>query len=205
MKSISLDNLPKKWHSVVAVSLLLLVLFLLYLITLQPILDKHKYYRDNIEASIQKLNRYRRIIAREPELTAKLEKLNQDQSHNHLYLGQQSDALAATQLRQWVKTAVESNGGILTSTQNLPVINNKNFFKIGIKVRLSGGVNMLRQLFYTLESHRPLLFIENLQISGRQIRQRSRVDPKNIIEKTELTVNFDLYGYMRGMSEASNP
>lgn len=191
-------HLSKKWHGAVAMGLLLLVLLMAYFALVQPVIAKHAFYHENIASMQQRLQKYKQIIASKPTLEAKLNQLQREQTTNAYYLEQQSAPLAATELRKWVKTVVESSGGVLMSTQSLPAPEGEPFPRVGINVRMTGDTEMLQKVLYSLESRRPLLFIDNLQIRSRQIRRRSQRDRRTIIEETQLTISFELYGYMRG-------
>jgi general secretion pathway protein M len=198
-------HLSEKWHCAAAVGLLLLTLLMAYFATIQPVITKHAFYQENIASMQQRLQKYRQIIASRPALEAELNQLRREQATNAYYLEQQSAPLAATELRKWVKTAVESSGGILMSTQSLPVLENELFPRVGISVRMTGSTETLQKVLYDLESRRPLLFVDHLQVTGRQIRRRSPRDPRTIIEETQLTISFELYGYMRGSDAPDAP
>lgn len=190
-------SLSKDWHGAAAVGLLLLVLLLGYIVLIQPVISKHEFYQTNITSMQRRLHKYREMIASRPALEARLNQLRRKQAANAYFLEQQSAALAATDLRSRVKAVVESSGAVLTSTQNLPLIEDELFPRVGLSVRMTGDTEALEKVLYELESHPPLLFVDNLQVYSRQIRRRSQYDRRVIIEETHLTISFDLYGYMR--------
>lgn len=192
------SRLLKDWQGVAAAGLLLFVSLVGYFAAVQPVIAKHAFYEENIASMQRRLHKYRQMIASQPALEAKLRQLQRKQADNAYYLKQQSAALAATELRSRVKAAVESSGGVLVSTQSLPLIKDELFPRVGLSVRMTGDAESLQKVLYELESHPPLLFMDHLQVYSRQIRRRSRHNPKVIIEETQLTVSFELYGYMRG-------
>jgi general secretion pathway protein M len=196
-------HLPGKWHCAAAIGLLSLTLLMVYFAFIQPVIAKHAFYQENIASMQRRLQKYKQIIASRPVLEAELNRLQREQAVNAYYLEQQSAPLAATELRKWVKTVVESSGGTLMSTQSLPLLENEPFPRIGISVRMSGDTEILQKVLYDLESRRPLLFVDNLQVRSRQIRRRSPRDRRTIIEETRLTISFELYGYMRGKGALS--
>jgi general secretion pathway protein M len=196
-------HLSGKWHCAVAIGLLLLTLLMAYFAIVQPVITKHAFYQENIASMQQRLQKYKQIIASRPALEAKLSQLQRKQAANAYYLEQQSAPLAATELRKWVKTVVELSGGVLMSTQSLPLLENELFPRVGINVRMSGKTETLQKVLHDLESRRPLLFVDHLQVSSRQIRRRSPRDRRTIIEETQLTISFELYGYMRGNGASS--
>ncbi len=53
----------------------------------------------------------------------------------------------------------------------------------------------LQNVLYTLESAKPYLFVDNLDVRRRvQRRRRKQTQPE---AESRLTVRFDLYGYIR--------
>lgn len=193
-------NLPlsEKWHGAAALGLLLLTLLVAYLAIVHPVIAKHEFYHENIASMQQRLEKYNQIIASRPALEAELQRLQRAQAANAYYLEQQSPPLAATELRKRVKSVIEASDGVLISTQSLPLVQNEPFPRVGISVRMSGDTETLHRVLYDLESRRPLLFVDDLQVRSRQIRRRSRLDRRVIIEETQLTISFEVYGYMRG-------
>lgn len=193
-------GLPGDWHGAAAAGLLLLVLLIGYFAIVQPIISKHEFYEENITSMQRRLHKYREMVASKPAMEARLNQLRRKQAANAYFLEQQSAALAATDLRSRVKAAVESSDAELISTQSLPLVENELFPRVGLSVRMTGDTAALQRVLYELESHPPLLFVDDLQVYSRQIRRRSRHNPRTIIEETRLTISFELYGYMRGSS-----
>jgi hypothetical protein len=47
-----------------------------------------------------------------------------------------------------------------------------------------------------LEAGQPFLFVDSVDISSRQARRRRR-NQKTVAENVDLSINYDVYGYMR--------
>ena len=64
-----------------------------------------------------------------------------------------------------------------------------------IRVQLSGTTSALHKVLYRLESGKPFLFLDNLDIGNRRARRRRKNQTQD--QNPELRVRFDLYGYLR--------
>lgn len=193
----AITHLIGRWHCRIAIALLLFVLLAGYWLMARPMIAKYHDYRANIEQLQDRLQRLRRMLASRQALQEQIQQVRQNGVVNSYYLKQSSPTLAATDLQQKVKEIVESNGGSLVSTQILPVTKEGDFSKVAIRVAMTGDTETLQKLSYVLESARPLLFVDDLQIRTRQIRQfnrRGNTDDTQV----QLSIQFDLSGYMLG-------
>jgi general secretion pathway protein M len=182
-------------HRLTALALLLIALSGVYGLIARPLLNKYHFYQNNIENLQERLQRLRGMLATRRELEAQIQRVQQDSSVDVYYLKQQSPMLGATDLQQQVKSIVEANGGRLISTQILPVTQEKGFSRVGINVQMTGDTKVLQRIIYALESNRPLLFINNLQVIARTIRYSGR--DNQLGTNLQLTIQFDLAGYLR--------
>lgn len=162
-----------------------------------------QHYAEATEQLQDRLMRYQRLIAQRPLLEQKLGEVREDDTVDAYYLNQTSPTLAATELQRRAGQVVQNNGGSLTSSQILPVEEEDGFSKVGIRVQMNGSVDALNKALYVLESTRPTVFIDNVQIRARTVRQRvpSRSAQQNggveIKTEIQLTAQFELAGYMR--------
>lgn len=181
---------------ILAVLLLALVLAGIHQLVEGVLVAKYQFYATQIQQLQDRLYKLNGMLATRPDLEARLRQLKQDESVQVYFLQQASPTLAATELQQRVKNAVESHGGTLTSTQILPVAEESGFTKVAIRVMLNGDTEGLQKILYDLEAQTPLLFIDNLQISSRQVRQ-FRQDRRAAPDMSvQLTTQFELIGYL---------
>ena len=60
-----------------------------------------------------------------------------------------------------------------------------------------GPIAALHPILYALESERPFVFLDNLDVRNRRARRRAELEDLD----PQLTIRFDLSGYLRpGMS-----
>jgi hypothetical protein len=92
-----------------------------------------------------------------------------------------------------VGAKIEKNGGKLRSIQILPVKTDGDFKRVSVRVQLTATLGSFARILYALESGKPYVFIDNLDVKnrrGRKAKQKEEEDP-------ELVIRFDLYGYLR--------
>lgn len=200
-------------HRLIALALLISLIGAGYYAFDRYWLGHFQRYSDESTQLLDRLVRFKRLAASREPLANAIKKVREASPDNAYYLSQASPNLAATDLQQQVRSAIESNGGSLTSTQILPVSQQGNFSRVAIRVQMTGDVPVLQKMLYALETAQPLLFIENVQIRGRTIRQRVRTPqnqprdrrtrrnqprtPPQIKTTVQLTTQFELVGYMR--------
>jgi len=201
-----MDRPGKKWQCAAAIGLVLLTGAVLYAAIARPLIEKRQFYRDHIQSMQANLGRLEALVATRPELESRLAALQQDQGSKGAYLRETTPALAATGLRRRVKEIVQSSGGKLVSTQNLPMKEGQRFERVTLKVQMTGSTEALQQVLHGLESQRPYLFVDDLSVRAREIRRRRprtrrdrrrRAKPRPpAVKETRLTVTFQLYGYL---------
>jgi len=193
-------------HRLIALLLLIAVIGAVQWVFERYWLGQQQYYQAATEQMQDRLVRYQRLIEQRPMLEQKLGEVRTDDTVDAYYLDQETPTLAATELQRRAGQAVQSNGGSLTSSQILPVEDESGFSKIAIRVQMNGNIDALNKTLHILESSRPTMFIDNVQIRARAIRQRvprtttntDRRQRQRYDVKTEirLTAQFELAGYM---------
>lgn len=181
---------------VIALILLVGVIAVPYVFIAQPLLAKQQENRDTIAQYRDQLRSYRRIAANRPQLQTRYEQLQRDPISQGAYLSGESEALVAAKLQNRVKTIIEANGGQLASTQILQSGDEDGFRVVTIRVRMTADIDSASKIFYALEAGQPFLFVDSVDISSRQARRRRR-NQKTVAENVDLSINYDVYGYMR--------
>jgi general secretion pathway protein M len=186
-------DLPKWVSRTAALSLLVFVIGALYLLVVSPAIEAHRSTDEATQETLEQLARYENISKTNPNRKAQLEKLARQQSQSGVYLAGDTDALAAAGLQEDVGAKIEKNGGKLRSIQILPVKTDGNFKRVSVRVQLTATLGSFARILYALESGRPYVFIDNLDVKNR----RGRKAKQKAVENPELVIRFDLYGYLR--------
>jgi general secretion pathway protein M len=197
-------RLTENYHRAAAVALLVVVGFGVYSLIDGMLATRYRFYRDHVEELQDRLQRLNSMLATGPELEARIRQVRADSPVDLYTLKPAPPPIAATELQQQVKDVVESNGGNLVSTQILPANVEGGFTKVTIRVQMTSDTEALQKVLYDLESHEPLLFIDNLQVRARPVRQPRRrlrgnaQPPPEAPSTVQLTTRFELAGFMRG-------
>lgn len=168
-----------------------------YLVVNQGLLARYHYYREFLEQQQARLQQVNRIAASREPIQQLITKIAQDQGITAQYLPQSAPALAAAELQQRIRSVVEAAGGTLRSTQALPPVEEGNTVKVAVSVMLTGDTGNLEKILYDLEGQTPLLFVDNLEISARENRQRLPGGRMATYSRIQLSVQFEVSGYLR--------
>lgn len=183
--------LTPRLSRLLAVALLVFVVVVPYLGILRPYLESLREGREEIAEIVALRDRYVALAAG-VRIDGWEEGLREEGDGQPAYLQGPSEALVSADLQNRVKMVVQENGGELNSTQVLEPTSEETFRRLSVRVRMSGGSEALYKVLYALETERPFLFIDNIDINARTMRVREGQG-----ETIELMVSFDLFGYMR--------
>jgi general secretion pathway protein M len=173
-----------------ALGLLLACVTLVWLGIVEPWRAANRTLNQRIEAAEHELVELRAVAALQPELARRLAALSKDAAEDD-YLTGETETIALADLQDQVRTKAQAQGGHTRSTSVVaPVDEAEGFRRIGVQVELEIGTAGLRELLYQLESGRPLLLVENLELLAQPAADAS-------VEEPRLQASFDLVGYMR--------
>ncbi len=183
-----------------ALAILVVLLVVLAAAVVWPFTNRFEHYSQALEQLEFRLRRFSAVAASQAPLQDQVEALRQRWQAQDYLLARDTPALASADLQQLVSQAVGDHGGQLLSTQVLPPQPEDGFLRIGIKVRMTGNVEALRGVLNDLESGRPPLLVDSLQVqrSRQRFRRRSRGEPE-VEPETLLEVDFELAAYMRAV------
>ncbi len=191
------QNLNKSQQIGLASGLLGMVIAVFCVLVAVPVVQKSRLYSETIEELEFRLQRFKKIAAGKDLWLSRAEAIKRRQGETNHFITRETSALASADLQQLVKTIIASAGGELTSTQVVPQKNEENFVRITIKVRMTGNMDVLRHVLYDIETAKPLLILENINL--RPIRGRRNRKTRKIEASDKLNINFDVVGYMRAM------
>jgi general secretion pathway protein M len=162
-----------------------------------PLLGAYQQGERDIEDARTLLQRYRALAEQRPRLAERLAEQEERAAAAAGYLEGPSDALAAAQLQDRVKSVVEAAGGELRSTQILPaeaLEGDLGFRRTTIRVQIAVTIEGLASILYELETGQPYLLIDDVTVRQERVRRRRRSEPES---EPILDVNLELFGYLR--------
>ena len=174
-----------------AIGLLVLAVVAVLGVTLAPFVWLHMRYDRAIEDATDRLDRYRRVAAKAPELRKALDVMREKDSRR-FFLKNSAPNLAGAELQEMVKAAIEGNGGRITTSQNPAPRDDGRMKQIVTNVQFFATTPALAKILYTIETQQPYLVVENLTVRPLQAFRGFRPGAG---QEPELNVQFDVVGW----------
>ena len=183
-----------------AVALLVALLAFGWLVAVEPVMAELRDTRAQIEQARDLLARYEAINAGRAGLEAELTRWREQVLPESGLFPADDPAVVAAELQSSVSGIVKRNQGDLLSIQILRGQAEGPLQTAPVRVQFSAELEAVMDILYDLESARPYLFIDNLQVRTGRVARRVRTvrgrGAEPIVE--QLFVICDVYGYVRG-------
>ena len=190
--SMTLSDKQQRW---LAIGLLLGVTISIGLLIFIPWYGSLIKTQEDIEEQVFRDKRYQRVIASREEVLVEIEKGRKEINALGYFTNQATPALAAAELQKRIKQMVQDADGEISSTQVLPNKDEDGLLRITVKVKLTGDMEMLRNLLFEIDSEKPLMIIENLTIiPGRKKRNRKT---RKTEQTDKVVVTLEVSSYIR--------
>jgi general secretion pathway protein M len=179
-----------------AVVILGIALLGAYRLIFAPLMIAYQDGETTIEQSKELLQRYQALAQQRSLLADRLTEQQERAASAAGYLQGPSDALAAAQLQDRVKSVVEAAGGELRSTQILPaeqLEDDLGFRRTTLRINFIVTIEGLETTLYEIETGQPYLIIDDVTVRQERVRRR-RNDPE---KEPVLDVSLKLFGYRR--------
>lgn len=190
-------SLPQLASRLAAIALLIVILVAVYLFVINPVVAAYRTADEEIEQARELLERYQVMALNKSVLRQRLNEVYARQSDTGVYLTGATDALAAAELQTRVRQGVVEFGGQLRSTQNLPAKVDRDFRRVAVRVQLTANLSSLHHLLFRLESEKPFVFVDSLDVRNRRGTRRQALENFD----PQLTIRFDLFGYLNPEAE----
>jgi len=175
-----------------AVALLIVVLAFLALATVVPLTARVAGLRDQIETERVLLGKFMAVAVREGD-AAELDRVSRSALESGPYLKGESEALMAASLQTMLAQLATADRVRFQSTRALPARERNETRLIGVSVQFHAEIEQVRALLFRIETHRPLLFVE-----GLQIRAVSPFSQRDAAQAGVLEVRLDVFGAIPG-------
>jgi general secretion pathway protein M len=189
-----IDSLTGRQRQLLALAILSMVVVIIFALTVAPLWAVNRHYLYTIEVLDGRLEILQRTASAGSGLRSQHEQLKRSLARNRHYLTSTSEALAAADLQRIVKQIAGTKGMEVLSTQILPASEEAEFTRVALKVRMRGVLDNLVEVFHTLETGQPYLFLDNVSVRSTSRRRHSDIAAQM------LDVDFDLIGYMHKQS-----
>jgi general secretion pathway protein M len=187
----AIARLPAQQQRTLAILFLAAAVAIVLLVLLLPVVLLHRHYNNAISSMDDRLETYRRVAAQAPEYRKALD-LMRDKDARRFFLKNTAANLAGAELQELVRSAVEGNGGRITTSQNQTPKEDGRYRQIGLNVQFFASTPNLQKILYALETQQPYLSIENLTLrplnAFRGFRPGAGQEP-------EINVQLDVVGF----------
>jgi general secretion pathway protein M len=139
------------------------------------------------------LQRFDRLGDARAALEAQLTAIEAQPTATAYYLEGATDALAAAALQDRVTKLVENSGASIVSIQTLPSSEEQGLRRVAIRLQMAAELAPLVRILHGLETGVPVLFLDSIELQSYNVPYG---DPDEPQVEPQLTVGFDLYGYL---------
>jgi hypothetical protein len=187
----AIAKLPAQRQRALAIALLVAAVILVLAVLIVPLYLLHRHYDDKIAEFSDRVERYRRIAAQAPEYRKALDVMK-DKSGRRFFLKNSAPNLAGAELQEQVRTAIESNGGRITTSQNQGPKDDGRFRQITVTVQFFASSPALQKILYALEAQPPYLSVESMTLRPLNAFRGFKPAPG---QEPEINVQLDVAGF----------
>ena len=180
------------WHPALSLLILLALLGMLWLLLLRPAFDSRQAFAARVADMQAQYRRFAVAAAQTEHLRATVAALRQNGSPRRGFLTENTAALAAADLQNHIKRLIEDTGGALISAQVMPQGEQEQviFPRVGIRVRMRGGMDTVQRLLYRVAADGPVLLLDNILL------QNPHGGGHAAQEAARLEIRFDVTGFI---------
>jgi general secretion pathway protein M len=173
---------------ILAVGILLGAIILFYMVLVAPLIGLYDSGAEALQDRADLAQRLQNATRELPRLRQAAEDLKAGAADEQLLLEGDSDTVAAATLQTTVKTLIEDGGARLDSAEILPPEKRDPYQKVGLRVSFTGDLTLLTAVLRGIETARPVIFVDNVDIRGEGGAGQDDGGQA-------LTIAFDLYGF----------
>ncbi len=183
-----------------ALAILALLALALLTAAVLPVWLLHRHYDAHLREMARQKQTYTALNDARPMMTNAVEVLKARDTKKFFLKGTTA-ALASAELQDVVKSAVESNGGRVISTQAIPHKDDGTYRQVSTMVQMAVNIQSLRRVLHTLEGREPYLFVDALSVRSN-LPSGFKATPGF---EPEMTVQIDISGYAAVTEGAPTP
>lgn len=163
MNTAFLHRLTPSQSRSLAFGVLALIVIVVLSALLVPALMLHRHYDEAIEEFTDRLTRFRRVAAQAPALNKALDTVR-ERNGRRFFLRNTAPNLASAELSELVKAAIESNGGRITTSQNVQPKDDERMKQVGANVQFFATIANLQRVLSALETQQPYVVVSNVTV-----------------------------------------
>lgn len=180
---------------VAALSILFVVLGVVYGFVVNPLVNRYSANHEQIAQLQQRLAGYRRIASEAPAVKAALNRKLGEIKRAAYFLRNTKHALASAELQELVRGRITAAKGHLMSSQAYDVSRVEGREQVSVEVRVQGDIGVLRSLLFELTTGRPVVFVDDLNVTAYRGRAVGRLaqSPNTDGQMLDIRVRVSAY------------
>src|SRR5262245_26146850 len=187
----TITKLPAARQRALAIALLVAAVLVVLVVLWLRLYLPSKHSDDTIAQCSDRVERYRRIAAQAPEYRKALDVMK-EKDGRRFFLKNSAPNLAGAELQEQVRTAIESNGGRITTSQNQGPKDDGRFRQITVTVQFFASSPALQKILYALEAQPPYLSVESMTLRPLNAFRGFKPAPG---QEPEINVQLDVAGF----------
>jgi general secretion pathway protein M len=174
-----------------ALGLALLAMAGAYQVVVAPLAAAYAERTIQVAETAARATRLESSAAQLPALRESLAEMQASNEWTRLALPGASDTLAAAALQSAVSDIVAAAGSRVASAEIVPPQAHEGWRRIGVRLTFSGDLPRLAAVLSSLESARPYLFADNMELSS----DASTMVVAESAAESRLKISLDVFGY----------
>ena len=187
----AIAKLPPSQRRALAIALLVAAVLAVLSVVLLPLYLLHRHYDDAIATVADRLDRYRRVAAQAPEYRKALDAIR-EKDGRRFFLKNNAPNLAGAELQEYVRAAIEGNGGRITTSSNQGPRDEGRFKQIVVTVQFFATTPTLQKILHAIEVQVPYLVVENMSIRPVNAFRGFKPAPG---QEPDVNVQLEVVGY----------
>lgn len=167
------------------VALTLAIPLVIYLNTLFGLWGARQSFQKEIDNIEPRIARLRGLVEHESELHESAGKVDK-RVLNLVYARSDDSAAVSADLQAKVRDLFVDSGLSVTNSQILPVREEEGFDYIGLKLTVSGGIDALDAALGEINTYRPLLLVEAINLWPDRKRRQADADSQTVSATIQL-------------------
>lgn len=193
------DALPSGWQGrLLALALLGIVLVVFYVTLAMPLLSFYYDRQARVARERQFIVKLNSVVAELPTLQARLGRLRAAVADHKMALAGETDAIASAALQGRLEQYSSAAGVTIGSSEILPAMPAGDYHRVGLRLVVDGRYPGLLQFLARIETAKPPLAIDNLQIRGMQSATPLKAP-------AGLDASLEVYGFRSNSTGAAKP
>lgn len=159
---------PDRKQQALAVLLLITTLLSLYVLALEPLLVRYQGLREARDAALLQEQKYRALIARRPELEARVAALDADDSDTAVLFAGETASIAGAALATRIRSIIEQAGGEIRSSRTRQPTEEMDLTRVEVNLLAQIPFAALTGVLAEIELGKPFIFLDEVSIRSAQ-------------------------------------